>query len=339
VLLDGTNTSDVDQDTLTFLSAFVTVPNRSTATLSDSTSPTPDFTADLPGTYEVQLLVNDGTEDSMPDTVVINTQNSKPVANAEPDQTVPIGSTVQLDGSNSNDVDGDPLTYLWALIAMPTGSTAILADATLVNPTFVADLPGIYVAQLIVNDGLEDSDPATVTITTANTPPVAEAGPDQTVPLGTTVQLDGSASSDVEDDPLTFAWTLTSQPGGSTATLSEATLGNPTFLAEVPGSYVVTLIVNDGMEDSPSDAVLIITVNTPPVANAGTDQVVLPGATVQLDGSGSTDPDGDPLTFQWTLLTIPPGSTATLSNSTAANPTFVADVLGTYVAQLIVEGL
>ena len=286
VLLDGTNSSDVDQDPLTFLWSFISVPNGSTATLSDPTSPTPDFTVDIPGIYTVQLIVNDGTEDSVADTVVINTQNSKPVANAEPDQTVPIGSTVQLDGSNSSDVDGDPLTFLWALTAMPAGSTATLSDPTLVSPTFFADLPGIYVVQLIVNDGTEDSDPATVTITTANTPPVAEAGLDQTVPLGSMVQLDGSASSDVEGDPLTFAWTLTSQPTGSTASLSDATLVNPTFVADAPGSYVVTLVVNDGMDNSPSDAVLIITANSPPVANAGPDQTVVPGATVQLDGSG-----------------------------------------------------
>ena len=148
---------------------------------------------DLPGSYEVQLLVHDGTVNSAPDTVVINTQNSQPVADAEPNQTVPIGSTVLLEGSNSSDVDGDPLTFQWSIIAMPTESTATLSDATLVNPTFVADLPEIYVVQLIVNDGNEDSDPATVTINTANTPPVAEAGPDQTVLVQTLVTLNGTA--------------------------------------------------------------------------------------------------------------------------------------------------
>jgi len=338
VLLDGTNSSDVDHDPLTFLWSFVSLPTGSTATLSDPTSPTPDFTVDLPGIYDVQLVVNDGTENSAADTVVIDTQNSKPVAIAEPDQTVPIGSTVQLDGSHSNDVDGDPLTYLWALIAMPTNSMAGLSDATLVNPTFVADLPGIYVAQLIVNDGNEDSDPATVTIMTANTPPVADAGPDQpSVPVGTTVQLDGSASSDVEGTPLTFLWAITTQPTGSTASLSDATLVNPTFVAQVPGSYVVTLVVNDGMDDSNPDAVLIVTANTPPIANAGLDQAVLPGATVQLDGSGSTDADGDPLTYQWRLLSTPVGSAATLSDAMLVNPTVVADLAGTYVVQLIVN--
>ena len=72
------------------------------------------------------------------------------------------------------------------------------------------------------------------------------------------------------------------------------------------------------------------------MANAGPDQTVVVGQTVQLDGSGSSDADGDLLTFRWALTTRPAGSQATLANATV-NPTFVADVLGTYVAQLIVN--
>jgi len=136
---------------------------------------------DLPGTYVAQLMVHDGQLDSAPDTVVITTENTRPMANAGPDQTVVVGTTVHLDGSKSSDVDGDRLTLRWALTAVPSGSTATLSDPTLVNPTFAVDKAGTYLVRLIVNDGTLDSAPATVTITTTNSRPVANAGPDQTV--------------------------------------------------------------------------------------------------------------------------------------------------------------
>ncbi len=93
------------------------------------------------------------------------TQNHPPIANAGPDQSVYVGDTVQLDGSKSSDVDGDPLTFKWSFNSIPSGSSATLLNPSAVNPTFVADKPGTYVVQLIVNDGKVDSDPSTTTIT------------------------------------------------------------------------------------------------------------------------------------------------------------------------------
>jgi hypothetical protein len=91
--------------------------------------------------------------------------NTLPVAAAGDDQTVTAGDSVMLDGSASSDDDSDPLTYLWTFDSIPEGSTAELASADTAMPSFITDMVGEYVVQLIVNDGLEDSAPDTVTIT------------------------------------------------------------------------------------------------------------------------------------------------------------------------------
>ena len=270
-------------------------------------------------------------------TEVAVVSNRPPVANAGPAQTVVVGTQVQLDGSQSSDVDGDPLTFYWSLLTVPTGSTTTLSDATAVHPTLTIDRPGTYVVQLIVNDGKVDSTPATVSISTTNSPPVANAGPVQTVAVGATVHLDGSQSSDVDGDPLTYCWSFTALPAGSVATLSNPTAVAPTFIVDRPGTYVAQLIVNDGRLDSAPATVTISTTNSPPIANAGPAQTAAVGATVHLDGSQSSDVDGDPLTYRWAFTALPAGSMATLSTPTAVAPTFVVDRPGTYVVQLIVN--
>jgi hypothetical protein len=301
---------------------------------------TPSHTYATAGTYTVALTVTDNDGETDLDTQTI-TVNSPPVAEAGPDQTPFVGDTVTLDGSASSDVDGDPLTFAWSFVSVPFGSTATLSDPTAVNPTFDVDLFGTYVVQLIVNDGTVDSAPASVTINTLNSPPVADAGPDQTPFVTDTVTLDGSASSDVDGDPLTYFWSITSQPLGSTTTLSDSTAVNPTFYVDKFGTYVVQLIVNDGTVDSVPDTVTIITENSAPQALAVLDpppagQVFL-GDTAILDGSGSSDVDDHPLTFLWSFTSLPPGSTTTLSDPTAVNPTFIVDAVGTYGIQLIVN--
>ncbi len=274
-------------------------------------------------------------------TAICPVSNVAPVANAGPGQTVTTGTTVTLNGSGSSDADGNPLTYLWSFVSIPSGSGATLTGPTTVKPTFLADKTGQYVVRLLVNDGVVSSTPATVTITTTpgNTAPVANAGPDQTVQLGAMVTLNGSGSNDVDGNPLTYQWAFVTVPTGSTAKLSSLTIVMPTFVADLAGQYVVKLLVNDGKVTSTQDTVTITTTggNTTPVANAGPDQTVQVGATVTLNGSGSTDADKNALTYDWSFVSIPSGSTATVPNPTAAAPSFVADKAGQYIVQLVVN--
>ena len=184
------------------------------------------------------------------------TTNTPPTANAGPDQTALVGDTVVLNGSASNDVDGDNITYSWQFTAIPSGSAAVLSDSTAVNPSFVIDFPGTYTVQLIVNDGIDDSAPDAVNITTENSPPVANAGPDQTALVGDTVTLDGGGSTDVDGNALSYTWDFTSMPAGSVAVFDNPAAVNPSFVVDLPGTYVVQLIVNDGVVDSSPDTVV-----------------------------------------------------------------------------------
>jgi hypothetical protein len=133
----------------------------------------PRFTADVAGRYIGQLIVNDGTVSSAPDTVIVTAgvDNTSPVANAGPDQIATTGTTVVLDGTASRDADGHAISWKWTLTAKPTGSAAALSDPISARPSFLVDTAGEYVTQLVVNDGQVDSPPATVMIKTQVMPP------------------------------------------------------------------------------------------------------------------------------------------------------------------------
>ncbi len=338
VHLDGSASTDVDGDPLSFSWEFVSQPAGSSAQLVDATSASPTFQVDRRGTYQVKLTVNDGLAASTPDIVEVTVGNTAPVASAGADQRITRGDTVTLDGSGSTDIDGDPLTYMWSLTTVPDGSVAALDNAGAVAPTFVADRPGTYVAQLIVSDGFTVSTADTVSVMTDNVAPVARAGADQTGRIGQVVLLDGSASSDVDGDPLTYRWSFTVRPDGSAATLAGTTTVGASFIPDLPGEYVVQLVVSDGVLTGAPDTLTVSTLNSVPVANAGSDQSELPvGAAVVLTGALSTDPDGQVLTYRWSLLARPSGSGATLDNADSVTPGFTADVAGDYVAQLVVS--
>ena len=338
VHLDGSKSSTLNGGVLAFAWQFTGKPPGSTAVLSDSTAVKPTFTADKVGDYFVQLIVTDVLS-SPPSSVKITSNDVAPVAVATATPAlVPVATIVTLDGTGSTDADGDPLTYAWLLTTVPPGSTAALSSTTAPKPTFTVDLYGTYVAQLTVSDGFLTNS-TTVTVSTENLPPTADAGPAQLVNVGALVTLDGSKSKDHDGLALTYSWIFTGKPAQSAAALTGAATANPSFTVDKAGNYVAQLTVGDSLNPvgSTPASVTISTNNIPPVANPGPNQNVQTGATVTLDGSGSTGTSGYALTYSWSLTSIPPGSTASLTNATSAHPSFVADVSGTYIAQLIVN--
>jgi hypothetical protein len=249
------------------------------------------------------------------------------VAHAGPDQTADDGATVTLDGSASS---GGILTFSWTQLA---GLPVALDDPSSPTPHFTTPLLPSGVGsqtltfQLTVtgNSG-SSTDTVDVTVRNVNHAPVADAGADQGVNEGSPVMLSGGLSYDPDSDPLTFLWTQTS---GTPVVLSGADTESPTFTAPVlPGStgsveiLTFALMVSDGtLSNTAETRVTVEQVNHPPVADDGEPQTVAAGAHVTLDASGSSDPDGDALTFLWTQTG---GPAVSLSDPTSATPSFVA---------------
>ncbi len=195
--------------------------------------------------------------------------NGAPWADAGPDLAVVVGDEALLDGTGSGDPDDDPLAWSWSLLSAPPDSAVAIQDADLPVARLIPDVPGLYEVELVVSDGaLEASDTAVVQAEAGNSPPVADAGTDANVAVGSFVQLDGRGSYDPDGDPLNYAWTL-SRPAGSAAMLSNPSSATPTFTVDVAGTYEATLVVDDGQLASAPDTVRVFAASSGSSGSSG----------------------------------------------------------------------
>lgn len=235
-----------------------------------------------------------------------------------------------LDGSGSSDPDNDPINFVWMQIA---GPTVALSDARTARPKFSA--PDVGTAgttlkfQLTVTDdsGLKDTDTCVVNVAWVNSPPKADAGSDQNTAISDRVTLDGSNSKDPDDGIATYKWRQTE---GLAVTLSNADNAEAFFDApeidqpSVQLTFTLTATDTHGLESEDSCLITIYRdtpLNQAPLADAGDTQTVISGQLVYLDGTGSSDPDGNLDRYQWTQTA---GSAVTISDPSSSQPSFVA---------------
>jgi M6 family metalloprotease-like protein len=321
VTLDGSGSYDPDGNYP--LSYSWSQTSGPTVTLNNPNSVNPTFTApSQPSILTFALVVTDSLGGvSSPDYVKVTILNTPPVANAGPDQSVNTTALVTLDGSGSYDPDGNyPLIYAWF---QKSGPVVALSNPGAVNPNFIAPpIKCVLTFDLIVTDSLgQGSGPDSVSIIVGNQAPVADAGPDQSVLTNFVVILDGSQSYDPDGNyPLSYHWT---QTAGPTVSLLNPETVTPSFVAPSDPTLIsFSLVVTDsfGMS-SAADSVNITVMNQAPIANAGQDQIAGYLSKVTLDGSASTDPDGDfPLTYAWSQTG---GPNVQLINPMSVSPYFI----------------
>lgn len=237
-----------------------------------------------------------------------------------------VNTVFSVDASSSSDAEDDlsvlEVRWDWESDGVwDTSWTVVKTD------THQYSVEGTHSIKLEVRDtlGLVDSTTRQVTVVPDDVPPVADAGPEQTVDAGILVTFDGSDSSD-NIGIASYTWTFVDGTG------KELYGVNPIYTFGSPGEYTVTLDVADdaGNHDTDTVVITVLGLNDPPVADAGTDQRVTVGETVTFDGSGSSDDVGIE-NYTWTFTYD--GEEREIYGT---GPTFTFDTAGTYTVTLTV---
>jgi tol-pal system beta propeller repeat protein TolB len=282
--------------------------------------------------------------------------NRLPVADAGIEQEVEQGNTVVLDGGRSYDPDGDGLSYRWAQI---DGASAELMGQDDPTPQFLATDPGKYVFSLIVNDGQADSERDLVQISVLGRPQLRVSSPIEGVTCnGTRTEFWATIENNGHQDAtnVSIAWVgKRKSTGEGVGSASVETIGDivagtrlrlfvrialtdcePNKSAYIDKA-IYSISYNEGSDSGVVDlyrGTAPVATNQPPIADAGPDQFVDAGTTVELGGSSSSDPDGDQLIYWWTQID---GLTVELANQSSAMLQFSPVVPGVYVFALVVS--
>lgn len=276
----------------------------------------PAHSYNAPGVYTVTLTVTDGDMSSTTVSTTATITNTAPVADAGGPYSVLWGRPLTLNGGGSYDPDGHGLSYSWDF---GDGNTGVG-----VTPSHTYDTLGVYAVTLTVADKF-DSATATTTVNVINAAPIAKPGGPYTVAWNKSLFFDGSLSSDPDGDSIvSYNWNF---GDGATGTGSQLW-----HKYTAPGTYTVTLVVSDKFTASEPATVTVEVTNQTPTAVIPWDPITAYRENARnFSGSGSTDPDGDSLTYHWDMGD---GNSVT-SDSSAISYTYTQ--LGTYTLALTVS--
>lgn len=337
--LDGSASKDPDGTVKSYLWKKKSGPALGTIVTPNAAKTT--LAALVAGVYVFELTVTDDQGATATDEAKITVNaaaNKPPVADAGNDISITQpASSVTLNGGDSEDPDGNISSYIWKKISGAAGETIVAPNSSKTNVTGLK--PGSYVFELTVKDdkGSSSADRVNVTVYPRNNDaPVARAGTDKTITLPVnTIELNGITSSDPDGRIAKYAWQKVSGPAGGYLTAAFAAKTNITNLTA--GVYVFQLTVTDNDNATASDqvTVTVLKANEPPKADAGSDiTITLPAASVQLNGSGSSDPDGSIADYTWKKISGPAGGV--IANADVARTTVSSLAAGTYVFELTV---
>ena len=175
--------------------------------------------------------------------------------------------------------------------------------------------------------------------------PIADAGENLHATQNLSIDIDGRGSYDSQGLGLTYSWKVNAVPEGSQLSDVDAPdQAQTSFTPDVSGVYVLTLTVNNGLSDSAPDMLMVTAASSNPQAPVANPENTISNAEdcslTQLSGSDSYDPNGDPLSYWWTIQSKPESSSVSndsFSDRTAEEPTLFADASGEYLISLSVH--
>ncbi len=303
------------------------------STPDPSLQPDVVFTPTDDGLYEIQLTVNDGSQSTVTDTVLVTVHDLLAV-NAGSDQVMTLGNPISLNSQPSGGTG--EYSFEWNIVSGPNTDTVAFSSTTAEDPEFSPAAIGTYELQVTVDDGMQPPVSDTVSITVHDVISVEitdgdAAGTFLDTVVGDAIVLDAEVSGGSGN--YTYTWDITSGPDEDNGQLSSATVQNPTFTPTAAGTYTIELTVDDGVQ-APVTVTSTVLVYDLLSVNAGSDRTAFILDPVSLNAE-VTGGSGD-YSYTWAIASGPNSDESQFSATTIEDPVFTPSAGGIYALELTV---